>query len=45
VKRDLVERRRPQRRENRTLTYFNRQLEEEYMLEEEDIPLMAGNRK
>ena len=41
LKRDLVERRRPQKRENRTLTHLNRQLEEEYMLDEEEEGAMV----
>ena len=35
-KRDIIERRRPPRRQNRTLALLNRQLEEEYLLIDED---------
>ena len=44
MKRDMMERRRPPKRNNRMIVHLNRQLEEEYMLdgEEEYAPVMAG---
>ena len=45
IKRDVMERRRPPRRTNRMIAHLNRQLEEEYMLDEEEefAPVMAGH--
>lgn len=47
MKRDVMERRRPPKRDNRMIAHLNRQFEEEYMLDEEEkiAPMMAGNRK
>ena len=36
-KRDVTERRRPARRENRVVTLLNRQLEDDYLLVDEDV--------
>jgi len=36
LRREIVERRRPPKRENRMATLLNRQLEEDYMLDEEE---------
>ena len=47
MRRELVERRRPPKRENRTAAFLNRQLEDEYVLEEEEeyAGAMAGSKK
>jgi hypothetical protein len=42
LKRELMERRRPPRRENRNATLFNQQLEDEYVLvdDEKELPVL-----
>ena len=45
MKRDVMERRRPPKRNNRMIAHLNRQHEDEYMLDEEEefASVMAGN--
>lgn len=45
-KRDIIERRRPPRRQNRTLTLLNRQLEDDYLLiDDDELDEAVANKK